>query len=94
MTRIVLTAIGIWLLLISAVACILTIIDKRRARLHRWRIPEATLLTCGFLGGAFAELVTMLLIRHKTKHARFMVGLPLMCVLHLALLIGILYFMR
>jgi uncharacterized membrane protein YsdA (DUF1294 family) len=40
-------------------------------------VPENTLFFIAFVGGAAAMLLTMLLVRHKTRHARFMVGLPL-----------------
>jgi uncharacterized membrane protein YsdA (DUF1294 family) len=51
--------------------------DKRCARRREWRVPENTLFFIAFVGGAAAMLLTMLLVRHKTRHARFMVGLPL-----------------
>jgi uncharacterized membrane protein YsdA (DUF1294 family) len=73
-----------WLLLINVLAVALTISDKKRARRHQWRIPERTLLLVSVLGGSPAMLVTMLRIRHKTKHPRFMVGIPLIILLQLA----------
>lgn len=48
------------------------------------RIPEATLLLISALGGSVAMLLTMLSIRHKTKKAKFMVGIPLIIVLQVA----------
>lgn len=63
--------------LISIVASAVTIIDKLRAVRHEWRIPENTLLLIAALGGSPAMLLTMLMIRHKTKHGKFMVGLPI-----------------
>lgn len=79
---------ALWLL-ISFVAIVVTIRDKRAAKVGRRRTPEATLLWIGFFGGAVAMLATMKLIRHKTRKAKFMVGLPLIIVLHL-LMIGVL----
>ena len=52
----------------------------------KWRVPEATLMLVGLFGGATAMLVTMKVIRHKTKHMKFMVGLPLEIALQAALL--------
>ena len=71
---------GIW----SILALWCTISDKRRAKSHRWRIPEAWLLAIGAVGGAPVMLLTMLVIRHKTHHAKFMLTLPLFTLLHLA----------
>ena len=45
--------------------------DKRRARLHMWRIRESTLLAVTVLGGSLGALLGMHLLRHKTKHNRF-----------------------
>lgn len=47
---------------ISLVAVVVTIADKSRARRHKWRVPEATLLTLsapGRLGGH---------VRHHAVH--------------------------
>lgn len=73
---------GFWSLL--ALWC--TISDKRRARTRRWRIPEAWLLGIGAVGGAPVMLCCMLAIRHKTRHAKFMLTLPVFTVLHAAVL--------
>lgn len=61
--------------------------DKLAAIRHARRIPERTLLLIGALGGAAAMLLTMCLIRHKTRHPRFMAGLPAMLVLQAGLLL-------
>lgn len=67
----------VYFFIISLITVILTIYDKNAARKRKFRISEATLILCGVFGGAIAELVTMLLIRHKTRHIKFMLGLPL-----------------
>ena len=77
----------IYLLIISLIAVILTLIDKPRAIKGKWRIPEKTLILFGLLGGALSEWFTMLLIRHKTKHAKFMLLLPLFFTVHILLLV-------
>ena len=38
----------------------------------------------GFFGGAAGEFIAMLLVRHKTKHLKFMLLLPLFILLQLA----------
>lgn len=67
----------IYLLIISLTAIIMTVSDKSRAKKHSRRVPEKTLFTTAALGGSAAMYITMLTIRHKTKHKRFMIGLPL-----------------
>ncbi len=61
---------------ISALAVILTVYDKLAAKCRAGRVPEATLFAVSLLGGSAAMYFVMLLIRHKTKHKRFMLGLP------------------
>ena len=60
-------------------------IDKAKAKRGAWRIPEATLLLVAFLGGSLGALLGMEVFRHKTKHARFRILIPLFMILHIAL---------
>lgn len=55
-------------------------LDKHRARRNQWRIPENTLLLCAFLGGSWGSWLGMLFFRHKTRHIKFRLLVP-MCVL-------------
>ena len=77
----------IFLAVISALSIIITVYDKLAAKSGNRRIPEKTLLLTGFFGGATAMFITMKIIRHKTRHMKFMISLPLMSVLHIALMI-------
>lgn len=80
----------IYLALISLISVIITIYDKwaSKRRTDR-RIRESSLLALSLVGGSVAMLTTMLAIRHKTKHAKFMLGIPLiiLCQAVLAYLI-------
>lgn len=60
-----------YLLILSLVAFVLYGIDKRRAKRRAYRIPEVTLLSLGFFGGAVGALAAMQTLRHKTKHWYF-----------------------
>ncbi len=66
----------IYLVIISIIAVCVTIADKLKAIREKWRIKERTLFIIAALGGSVAMFITMLLIHHKTRHARFMIGLP------------------
>lgn len=68
---------------ISVVTIIFTVADKINAKLSKRRVPEDFLMTLGLLGGAAAEYVTMRLIRHKTLHKKFMIGLPVLITLQI-----------
>ena len=61
--------------------------DKKRARLHRWRIPEKVLFGVRLLGGSAGTWAGMYLFRHKTKHWYFVTGMPLILVCQAALAI-------
>lgn len=82
---------AVYFAVISAVAMILTIADKHKAVKGKYRISEDMLLTIALIGGAVAEYITMKCIRHKTQHKKFMIGLPLMILLQIALIILVLY---
>jgi len=69
--------IFLYLILINAYGFLLMLLDKRKAIKQRRRIPEHTLMTVAFLGGSIGSIAGMYLFRHKTKHLKFIVGLPL-----------------
>lgn len=70
-----------YLLLINATGFLLMLADKLKAKKNLWRIPEATLLTTAALGGSVGCLLGMYTVRHKTKHLKFTVGIPLILAL-------------
>ena len=78
-----------YLIIINFVASMVTIADKSKAQSGKWRVPEARLFALALFGGTFGEFVTMRLIRHKTKHMRFMIGLPLIMIIHVAIIVFI-----
>ena len=75
----------VYLLEINLVALILCAIDKVRAKAGKWRVPEGTLMLSAALGGAAGLLLGMLLLRHKTQHKKFTLGVPAILVGQLAL---------
>lgn len=77
----------IYFTLISLITAAVTAADKHKAKKGSFRISEATLFILALLGGALSEYITMRLIRHKTLHKRFMLGLPLIIILQLAAVI-------
>ena len=75
-----------YLAIVSIIAIIVTIKDKISAKIDARRTPEMKLLLISALGGSVAMLLTMLIIRHKTKHLKFMIGIPLIIVLQAVVL--------
>jgi uncharacterized membrane protein YsdA (DUF1294 family) len=79
-------SITIILVLINLYGFILMYIDKRRAINHQWRVPEMRLLLTAFCFGSLGVLSGMYIFRHKTKHWRFVVLVPISLILHLAII--------
>ncbi|MGN1481630.1 DUF1294 domain-containing protein [Porcipelethomonas sp.] len=77
----------IYFIIINIISLIIFYIDKQRAIKHQWRIPEATLLTVAFIGGSFGAYAGMKLFRHKTKHAKFYISVPLFMLLHIIIIV-------
>ncbi|MBQ9079872.1 MAG: DUF1294 domain-containing protein [Clostridia bacterium] len=74
----------IYLAAISLIAVVVTCYDKIAAtKRPKHRTPEATLLFISALGGSVAMFITMQIIRHKTKHKKFMIGIPVIIVLQI-----------
>ena len=72
----------IYLCVINIIAIIVCTVDKIKAQLNKWRISEKTLLAISAIGGALGMYITMLIIRHNTKHKTFMIGLPFIILVH------------
>jgi uncharacterized membrane protein YsdA (DUF1294 family) len=79
-------AVSIYIILINLIAFVVFGIDKRKARKGQWRIPESTLFILALIGGSIGALLGMLVFRHKTKHRKFTIGIPLILTLQIALL--------
>ena len=72
---------------IAITSIIVTIYDKLAAKRNpKGRIRERNLLFLGALGGAFPMMLIMIAVNHKTSKPKFMLGLPLMIMLHTAFL--------
>ena len=54
--------------------------DKYKAKRGKRRISEGTLLLSAAIMGGVGALLGMYLLRHKTKHLKFRIGVPLLLV--------------
>lgn len=57
--------------------------DKKKARRGQYRTAETTLWMLAFLGGGPGSYAAMQAHRHKTKHAAFKYGMPVLAVIEL-----------
>ena len=66
---------------INLVTFLLYVVDKWKARKGRWRIPEDSLIWLAVAGGSIGALGAMFLFRHKTRHLKFILGIPAILLL-------------
>ena len=83
-----------YIAIISLISIIVCIYDKKVSKKNRveLRTPEKTLLLLSALGGSVAMYITMLTIRHKTKHVKFMLGIPVIMALQAVLVYLLFHF--
>jgi uncharacterized membrane protein YsdA (DUF1294 family) len=75
-----------WLGAASLVGFAAAVADKRRARRGRGRVPELAFHALALLGGWPGELLAFLLVRHKTRKARFLAPFLLAVLVNAAVL--------
>lgn len=81
------------ILMLNIITYFLYFTDKKRAQTQKRhkRIPEKTLLTFTFSFGGIGALLGMLQFRHKTKHLKFKIGVPIGACLSLMSIYFILF---
>lgn len=80
-------SVCIYLAVINLIAFAFYGADKAKAKRAAWRIPEAVLIGLAFLGGAAGAWLGMLVFRHKTKHLKFRILVPIAFVLWVLFLV-------
>lgn len=73
----------VYLVIVNALGLLLMLVDKVKAKKQLWRIPEATLMGVAAIGGSIGSLMGMRLFRHKTKHPKFYIGIPVILALQI-----------
>lgn len=76
-----------YLVIINLIAIILMYIDKQKAKKNKWRIRENTLIGVSIIGGGIGSLWGMHVFRHKTKHIKFTIGIPLIILIQALLIL-------
>lgn len=83
----------VYLLLVNAAGFLLMLVDKIKAQRNLWRIPEATLIGVAVIGGSIGAIAGMNLFRHKTKHAKFYIGLPVILTMQIIAAVCIAFYL-
>lgn len=71
-----------YLILINIATFLVFAVDKKRAQRGKWRIPEVWLFGLSFLGGSLGGLLSMKVMRHKTKKMSFVIGIPILLIIN------------
>jgi len=74
-----------YLILLNSIGFLSMYIDKEKAKKGKWRIKESTLLLIAVIGGSIGSYLGMKTFRHKTKHAKFKYGIPLIIIIQLVI---------
>ena len=82
--------IVIYLIIINITGFLAMGIDKHRAKLMEWRIPEKTLFLIKLFGGGIGTILGMYTFRHKTKKKYFTIGLPAIVIIEIVSVIYLL----
>ncbi len=75
------------LILMNAAGFLLMLVDKAHAKKKLRRIPEAVLFTVAMIGGSLGIFLGIYTCRHKTRHLNFVIGIPLILMVQVALLL-------
>lgn len=82
----------IYLIGINIIAFATYGIDKKKAKHHKWRIPESTLLFLAVIGGSIGAWLGMQKFHHKTRKKQFAIGIPFIFLLQAAMLFALFYY--
>ena len=77
----------LYLVIINAIGFVSMLVDKQKARCGAWRIPEKTLMCIAAIGGSLGSFLGMQLFRHKTRHPKFYIGIPVLLAVQAWLLV-------
>lgn len=84
--------LAVYLVIVNALGFALMLIDKQKAKKDKWRIKEATLMGVAAIGGSIGSLMGMYTFRHKTKHPKFFIGIPLILAAQIVLAVVLLIY--
>lgn len=83
----------LYILIVNIYGFAIIVIDKYKAKKNRWRIKEMNFFIVAFVGGAIGVLLGMMMVRHKTQHKSFYIGIPLLYLLNKMIICASIYYM-
>lgn len=79
----------IYLTIVNIATFVVWCLDKHFAKSNHRRISEKALFLWAIAGGSLGSLCAMHMIRHKTRHWYFVIGIPIILILQAATIIYI-----
>lgn len=79
-----------YLIIINIIGFYLMYIDKKKAIKNAYRIPEKNLFFICIIGGSLGSMIGMHKFHHKTKHSKFVYGVPLILIINIVMIIKML----
>ena len=80
-----------YLLIMNAAGFLVMTMDKLFAKINAWRIPENTLIGMAAFGGSIGIWSAMYVVRHKTKHMKFVIGVPVILAVQIGFTLYLLF---
>lgn len=74
---------AVYLIIVNIAAFVVWCTDKHYAKISHRRISEKALFMWAIVGGSIGAIAAMQMVRHKTKHIQFVIGLPVILILQI-----------
>lgn len=75
-------------IIMSVISFVMMGVDKFLAKKQMWRISEKALMMSALCLGALGTYAGMYTFRHKTKHKKFTLGVPVLIIVNAAIIIA------
>lgn len=72
-----------YIIIINIISFFIMLYDKKQAIYHNFRISEKTIFIVSLLLGGIGTYVGMYVFRHKTKHLKFTISIPIVIILNI-----------
>lgn len=72
-----------YIIIINIISFFIMLYDKKQAIYHNFRISEKTIFIVSLLLGGIGTYIGMYVFRHKTKHLKFTIGIPIVIILNI-----------
>jgi uncharacterized membrane protein YsdA (DUF1294 family) len=79
-------ALLIYLIIVNIAAFAIMGTDKHKAQRNKWRVSETSIFILGLIGGGTGIFLGMRFFRHKTKHLKFTLGIPVIVIINIIML--------